>query len=171
MPRPLGHHRPVDAITVRPYAAATDERWAEGVADDGVGGRIQVRRGAAVDVLALPGLVAEAGGERVGLLTYGPGRDEVELALLIATERRRGVGTALLRALEAAAEGCARIWVSTTNDNLDALRFYQRRGFTLHVLRPAVVDDARRRLKPAIPEVGGYGIPIRDEVELELHLR
>lgn len=155
---------------VRPYLAS-DVPWADGVLDRELGGRVQVRRGAAVDVLALPGFVAEAGGERAGLLTYQRGRDEVELALLVATPPQRGVGTALVTALEAVAEGAARIWVSTTNDNLDALRFYQRRGFTLHVLRPAVVDDARRRLKPTIPETGGYGIPIRDEVELELHLR
>lgn len=160
----------MDPITVRPSTAA-DGPWAEAVADEHFGGRTQVRRGAVIDVLALPGFVAEAVGEPVGLLTYERVRDEVELAFLVATEPRRGVGTALVAALEAAAAGCARIWVSTTNDNLDALRFYQRRGFTLHVLRPAVVDDARRRLKPAIPELGAYGIPIRDEVELELHLR
>ena len=56
--------------------------------------------------------------------------------------------------------------MTTTNDNLDALRFYQRRGFRLTELRPGAVDRAREA-KPAIPELGGYGIPLRDELDLE----
>jgi ribosomal protein S18 acetylase RimI-like enzyme len=61
-----------------------------------------------------------------------------------------------------------RIWLVTTNDNVDALRFYQRRGFRLRALRPGAVDEARRLLKPRIPATGIYGIELRDELELEL---
>jgi hypothetical protein len=57
--------------------------------------------------------------------------------------------------------------VVTTNDNTDALRFYQQRGFTLAGLRPGAVTDSRTRLKPEIPPVGEHGIPLRDEVLLE----
>jgi hypothetical protein len=32
------------------------------------------------------------------------------------------------------------------------------------------VDDARARLKPEVPPIGEYGIPLRDELELELPL-
>ena len=68
---------------------------------------------------------------------------------------------------EAAGEaGCTRLWVVTTNDNLDALRFYQRRGFRLDRLRPGEVDASRADLKPEIPWYGDYGIPLRDEIEL-----
>jgi hypothetical protein len=70
----------------------------------------------------------------------------------------------------AAAHACRRIWVLTTNDNVDALRFYQRRGFRLGALRPGAVDEARRTRKPEIPEIGDHGIPLRDEIELELLL-
>lgn len=66
--------------------------------------------------------------------------------------------------------GCTRLWLVTTNDNLDALRFYQRRGFRLSRLRPGAVDLSRQTLKPEIPEVGTFGIAIRDELELELDL-
>ncbi len=66
----------------------------------------------------------------------------------------------------AAAAGCRRFWVLTTNDNVDALRFYQRRGFRLTAIRCGAVDQARRTLKPQIPMIGNYGIPIRDEIEL-----
>jgi GNAT superfamily N-acetyltransferase len=59
-----------------------------------------------------------------------------------------------------------RLRLTTTNDNLDALRFYQRRGFRLVALRPGAVDAARA-LKPEIPVTGAHGIPLRDELDLE----
>ena len=59
------------------------------------------------------------------------------------------------------------MWLVTTNDNLEALRFYQRRGFVLSALRAGAMDEARRKLKPRISRVGDFGIPIRDEIELE----
>ena len=64
-------------------------------------------------------------------------------------------------------QGCTRLWVITTNDNVDALRFYQRRGFRLVRVHRGAVDRSRARLKPEIPSVGAYGIPLRDEIELE----
>jgi ribosomal protein S18 acetylase RimI-like enzyme len=56
-----------------------------------------------------------------------------------------GVGRQLLDAVAASARaaGAARLLVMTTNDNLAALRFYQRRGFRLADLRPGAVDEAR----------------------------
>ncbi len=62
--------------------------------------------------------------------------------------------------------GCRRLHVVTTNDNVDALRFYQKRGFVLCELRRDAIT-AGRRLKPTIPWLGTYGIPLRDELELE----
>ena len=64
-------------------------------------------------------------------------------------------------------EGGARLWVITTNDNVDALRFYQRRGFCMMRVHRGAVDRSRASLKPEIPAVGAYGIPLRDEIELE----
>ena len=89
---------------------------------------------------------------------------------LHAAHRHRGTGTALIEAIETLARdaGCTRLWLITTNDNVDALRFYQRRGFRLAKLHAGAVDDARARLKPGIPRVGDHGIPLRDELELEL---
>lgn len=57
----------------------------------------------------------------------------------------------------------------TTNDNLDALRFYQRRGWRLVAVHPDPLEESRR-LKPSIPTVGLFGIPRRDELELEAGL-
>jgi GNAT superfamily N-acetyltransferase len=119
-----------------------------------------------------PALLAERGRALAGVLTYVIGQDDCEILTLHATERGRGVGTALVRAVErlAAGRGCRRLWVLTTNDNVDALRFYQRRGFRLAELHPGAVDRSRERLKPEIPEVGDHGIPLRDELVLDKEL-
>ena len=69
---------------------------------------------------------------------------------------------------EASAPAACRL--ITTNDNVDALRFYQRRGYRLARVDAGAVDRSRVALKPAIPEIGAHGIPLRDELELELLL-
>ena len=116
-----------------------------------------------------PALLAEVDGALAGVLTYVLGREECEILTLHAAEQWRGVGTALVEAVEriAAESSCGRLWLLTTNDNVDALRFYQRRGFRLAQLNPGAVAEARKRLKPELPAVGEYGIPIRDEIVLE----
>ncbi|MEV4512155.1 GNAT family N-acetyltransferase [Dactylosporangium sp. NPDC049525] len=117
-------------------------------------------------------MVAEDGaGERVGLLTYEIAATGLEIVTIDAVRPHRGIGTALLDAAKAVAAdaGCTRLWLITTNDNLDALRFYQRRGLRIRAVHPGAVQRARRR-KPQIPEVGGFGIAPHDELELELPL-
>ena len=130
-----------------------------------MGGRWQARRGELIDVLDLPGLVAEVDGERSGLLTYRVDGEGCEIAVLLAATPHSGIGTALIDALLRRVERHS-IWVVTTNDNVDAVRFYQRRGFRLRALRVGAVDDSRRRLTPHIPPTGEHGIPLRDELEL-----
>ena len=94
----------------------------------------------------------------------------VELAALLVTEPGRGIGSALIDAVLDAVRRrrIGRVWVVTTNDNLAALRLYKRRGFRIAAVRPGAVDHARATLKPGIPEVAANGIPIRDEIELEI---
>jgi ribosomal protein S18 acetylase RimI-like enzyme len=134
------------------------------------GGVLQARRGELIDVLALPGFVAEENGRPMGLLTYRRENDDCELVFIGSLEQHRGIGTGLLDALRREVADCARIWLVTTNDNLEALRFYQRRGFVLSDLRPGAMDDSLPRLKPQMSATGSFGIPIRDELELELRL-
>ncbi len=161
-------------LSVRPYDRSRDEAWATGWLDDRLGGTHQARRGELIDVLE-PGLgfVTDRAGEPVGLLTYRFDEDAVELSALVAEPRHRGIGSTLLTALETAVRASDRhwIWVVTTNDNLDALRFYQRRGFRIGEVRPGAVDRARLSVKPSIAGIGAYGIPLRDEFELVLDLR
>src|SRR4029078_13716011 len=94
-----------------------------------------------------------------------------EVVTINAFLRGAGAGTALMEAVAAAARdaGCRRVWLITNNDNMRAFRFYQRRGFRLAAPLPHAVERARE-LKPSIPEVGLDGIPLRDELELELTL-
>ncbi len=157
-------------MVIREYRRS-DRAWAEPFLNKQFGGSFQARRGALFDVLALPGFVAERDVEPIGLVTYRLEDDECELAFMAAFERQVGIGTALLEALLQAVAGCERIWLVTTNDNLDALRFYQRRGFVLAAIRPGAVDESRRKLKPQISTLGEFGIPLRDELELELRPR
>ncbi|WP_189336560.1 GNAT family N-acetyltransferase [Actinoplanes ianthinogenes] len=117
----------------------------------------------------LPALLAERDGTLAGLLTYHVEGDALEIVSLNAFTSGAGVGSALVAAAaEIARErGLTRLWVVTTNDNLDALRFYQRRGLRLAALAPGAVDAARA-IKPSIPLVGDHGIPLRDELTLEM---
>jgi ribosomal protein S18 acetylase RimI-like enzyme len=153
---------------VRPVAPG-DEPWVREAIRARWGGDIVVSRGAVWEPAALPGFVAEEAGRRIGLITYREMGDEWEIVTIDALVERSGVGTILIEAVLAAARaaGRRRVWLITTNDNLDALRFYQRRGFAIAAVHRDAVTESRRR-KPSIPLVGAHGIPIRDEIELEL---
>jgi ribosomal protein S18 acetylase RimI-like enzyme len=119
----------------------------------------------------LPGFCASRGKETLGLITYQVCAAGCEIVTLNSWQEGLGIGTALIEAVEQAArgQGCRRLWLVTTNDNTTALRFYQKRGFVLCALRVAVIQ-ASRQLKPQIPLLGVDGIPIRDELELEMWL-
>ncbi len=52
---------------------------------------------------------------------------------------------------------------------MNALRFYQKRGFVLVAIHRDALDISRK-LKPEIPLIGNDGIPLRDEIELEMIL-
>jgi GNAT superfamily N-acetyltransferase len=120
-----------------------------------------------------PALVAEhESGDLAGVLTYVARGPECEILTLHAARPWAGTGSVLIEGLRRLADeaGWRRLWVLTTNDNVDALRFYQRRGFRLTELYPGAVDAARDELKPEIGRAGAYGIPLRDELVLEMRL-
>jgi ribosomal protein S18 acetylase RimI-like enzyme len=149
-------------------AGREDEEWLAELWRACWGDVIVVSRGHVLRLPDLPTLVAWEGGERVGAATYRVEGEAAELTSLDAVASGKGVGSGLIEAVERAvrAADAKRFWLITTNDNVDALRFYQRRGFRLVRLHAGAVDEARR-LKPAIPEIGEYGIPIHDDIELE----
>lgn len=130
------------------------------------------RDGVLIDSLDHPAVLIWTHGELIGVATYLIDGRNCELLTLHVSTRQAGIGSALLAAVRASATdaGCSRLWVVTTNDNLEALRFYQRRGFRLARVRPGAVDRSRETLKPEIPRSGAHGLPLRDELELEMTL-
>jgi hypothetical protein len=128
-----------------------------------------ISRGKVHDARKLPGFVARSAGNNVGLATYRLSSQECELVTLDSWQENLGVGTSLIEAVKRVAikAGCARIWLITTNDNLHALGFYQKRGFHLVAVHCGALAESRK-IKPSIPEIGFGGIPLRDELELEM---
>jgi ribosomal protein S18 acetylase RimI-like enzyme len=116
----------------------------------------------------LEGFVALTGGDRAGLLTYRLEGGACEIVTIDAVRTRRGVGTALLEHLVKSMEkdGVEKVWLVTTNDNLPAQRFYERRGFALAKVHRGALSESRK-LKPEIPLTGIDGLPIEDEFEYE----
>jgi GNAT superfamily N-acetyltransferase len=135
------------------------------------GGVTVVSRGRQHEALDLPGLVAEQDGQIIGALTWHRSGDAFEVVTLDAFVENRGVGTALLQAAVELArrEGARRAWLVTSNDNIHAIRFYQRQGWDMAALHRDAVTEARK-LKPEIPLIGGDGIAVRHEIEFELSL-
>ena len=136
-------------------------------------GTVVARFGELLDLDELPAFVAEIDGQPAGLVTWRFDVDagEVEVVGIEAWVRDRGVGAALLRAVrrEARRLDATRLWLITNNDNLDAMRFYQRRGWELVAVHRGGADRSRDA-KPAIPLVGDHGILVHHEVELEHRL-
>src|SRR6478735_8320073 len=154
-------------MQVRP-ATAEDHDWVEAFLVTNNADQV-ARREELVDALRYTALIAEGDTGLVGVLTYVLDGQACEVLTLHATVSWQGVGTALLEVVEriARAAGCQRLWLITTNDNIDAIRFYQRRGFRMAALNVGAVTESRMRFKPGIPDIGDYGIPIRDEIEFE----
>ena len=129
------------------------------------------RKGVLIDASVLRGFVATDGGRPVGLLAYDAARGECEVVAIISTEEGRGIGRALMDAARdrAAAAGCRRLWLITTNDNARAFRFYQRWGMDLCAFYRHGARRSRQA-KPSLPERGADGIPLDHELEFELLL-
>ncbi|MDL2317494.1 GNAT family N-acetyltransferase [Eubacteriales bacterium OttesenSCG-928-A19] len=128
-------------------------------------------RGERVDMTRADGICAYAGTALVGLITFRA-RDGVgEILSFNSLREGEGIGSSLLgRCLDTLrAEGCTRVVLITTNDNLHALGYYQRRGFDLIALYLNTMEETRRH-KPGIPLIGENGIPLRHEIELAMNL-
>jgi len=127
-----------------------------------------VTRGKMLDASRLPGFVVLDGTNLLGLITFHVQGLECEIVTLNAVLENLGIGTRLIDQVKETARqnGWMKIWLITTNDNVDALRFYQKRGFVLVALHRDAIAFSRK-LKPSIPLIGLHGILIRDEIELE----
>jgi GNAT superfamily N-acetyltransferase len=150
---------------------AGDREWISHLIAERWGSEIVVVHNTIYTPANLPGILAVYNGRNVGLITYSIEGNECEIVTLDSLSPSIGIGTSLIDEIKKVAQeaGSNRIWLITTNDNVDALNFYQRRGFSLVTVHKNAVEKARE-IKPQIPILGQNGIPIRDEIELEILL-
>lgn len=130
-----------------------------------------VVRGEIVDMTILPGFAAYEEETINGLITYRINDSECEIMSLDSLIEKQGIGTTLLnKVIETAAQRkCTKVKLITTNDNMNAIRFYQKRGFDMaHLYHNSI--DISRKLKPSIPVLGDFGIPIKHEIEFEMNI-
>jgi GNAT superfamily N-acetyltransferase len=120
---------------------------------------------------SIPGFVASDSNKRIGLVTYDIQDQDCEIVSLNSLIEGIGVGLALINAVRAQAisRHCQRLWLITTNDNIKAIGYYQKRGFRLKAVYPDAVAYSRT-IKPEIPMIGMNGIALRDEIEFEIIL-
>jgi ribosomal protein S18 acetylase RimI-like enzyme len=157
-------------IFIRSLSTA-DREWVSQFMLEHWGSNKVVSRGVVYYPEDLPGFVALYESEKVGLVTYNTKGASCEIVTINSIRPSSGIGTALIEAVKdtATKSGCKRLWLITTNDNLNALRFYQKRGFMLVAVHRNALELSRT-LKPGIPLIGRDGIPLRDELELEMIL-
>jgi DNA-3-methyladenine glycosylase I len=155
---------------IRPLTES-DRPWLRQFITEHWGAELMVVHGEQFYPAEHPGFAAFDGAEVIGLVTYTIRGDECEILSLDSLREGQGIGSALVGLVREAAllQKCRRLWLITTNNNINALRFYQKRGFELVAIRRRAVEESRK-LKPSIPLIGEFGIPIRDEIELEMPL-
>jgi N-acetylglutamate synthase-like GNAT family acetyltransferase len=138
-----------------------DKPWVIELLTEHWGSARMVSRGRLYQADELPGFVAIHGCKPAGLATYN----------MNSIVEQIGIGSALIDAVKniAVKKGCRRLWLITTNDNTKALCFWQKRGFKISAIHVNAIERSRK-IKPEIPLTGNDGIPIRDEIELEMRL-
>lgn len=149
----------MNAYQIRPIVNE-DRKWVVDLLEEWWAGPKIITLGKVHFADRLPGFIAVYQGKPSGLITYDIQDSHCEVATMNSLVEGIGIGSALIEAVKRAATeaGCRRLWLITTNDNTAALRFYQKRGFSLvAVHRDAAVEF--RRLKPEIPLTGNDGIP------------
>lgn len=150
---------PIESCNKHLVSELVKERW---------GDRIMVVHDQKFDLTQLPGFVAMEEGKTVGLITYREDGCSFEIMSLDSFKENQGIGSSLVSEVIHLVEkkGAKRLFLTTTNDNLHALGFYQKRGFALTALRLGAVNRARQE-KPSIPLKSEDGIPVEHEIELD----
>lgn len=147
---------------------SSDKEWVRDLFINNWGGDFIVSRGKSWKSDNLDGFIAEENCVKVGLVTVNIENNEMEIVTIDSLTPGRGIGAMLLKEVIKLAKEkkVRRIWLITTNDNMNALKFYQKNDFHLVRVYPGAIAESRK-IKPGIPEIGEDGIPIRDEIEFE----
>jgi GNAT superfamily N-acetyltransferase len=160
--------QPQTTFAIRPI---TDRKFLEELLQLRWSGGSVLLRGKLIAPADVEALAAYDGDRLAGVATWRLEGKVLYLVTLNNITDQRGVGVALLDAMmkHGRERGAGLMRAIVTNDNLNALGFYQRRGFKIIAVYPGAVDTIRS-LNPSIPAIGSYRIPMRDEIELELDL-
>jgi GNAT superfamily N-acetyltransferase len=134
----------------------------------GWGSDFLVTRGKSYRAEDLNGILAYDNEKIAGLGLYYIKGNECEIVLLETFIQNKGIGTQIIERIKeiAKTKNCKRLWLITTNSNVNALRFYQKRGFHFSNIYISAMEESRR-IKPEIPKEEN-GIEIRDEIEFEM---
>lgn len=163
-------HDTVPLFSIEPFTI-DHHAWAERILNAAWGSLRIASRGKVYYALDYPGFVGLVTGQPEGLILYRIEAKQCEVLLLHSLVEGIGMGAALVDAVKRQAEesNCRRLWLITTNDNIHAFRWYQRRGFTIAAVHVNALAESRK-LKPEIPLIGFDEIPLRDEIEFEMVL-
>ena len=134
------------------------------------GSEILVSRGKTYKAQDLDGILVYENGKIIGLGLYYI-KNDCEIVLLETFVQNKGIGTEIIEKIKeiAKSKGCKRIWLVTTNSNINAIKFYQKRGFYISNIYINAIEKARE-IKPEIPKIAENGIEIRDEIEFEIKI-
>ena len=137
----------------------------------GWGSDILVSRGKIYRAEDLDGILVYDNNKIVGLGLYDIKNHDCEIVLLETFAQNKGIGTQIIERIKeiAKTKNCRRIWLITSNDNIDAIKFYQKRGFCIVNIYINAMEESRK-IKPETPYIGNYEIPIRDEIEFEIKI-
>jgi ribosomal protein S18 acetylase RimI-like enzyme len=134
-----------------------------------------VTKGNIIDIYDLPGFVVLDNGEIAGAVLYQFRQGECEIVALYSLKENIGIGTMLINAvIQIAKENtCSRVWLITMNDNIHAIRYYQKRGFSLkavHINAFKITQQIKGEISEAKDNLvlGIDDIPILHEFEFEI---
>lgn len=153
---------PIDAETRPLVTAFLTNYWS---------GTFMLIRGEVIDITTVDGYALVESDALVGVITYIVRGDACEIVSLNSVTEERGVGAALVDAVISRTRelGCSRLRLLTTNDNLNAIGFYQKRGFELVGVNLGAIDKEREK-KPSIPLIGQNRIAMHHEIEFSMEL-
>ena len=136
-----------------------------------------ITKGNIIDIYDLPGFVVIDNNIIAGAVLYQIIDGDCEIVAMYSLKQNAGIGTALINAVihYVKNKSCKRVWLITTNDNTHAIRFYQKRGFTLKNVHinafkvtqqlKGIVGDGKDNTVLGIDD-----IPILHEFEFEIIL-
>ena len=122
------------------------------------------------NVSELPAHVAKKENKAVGFVSFAELHDDLIVAALgiIPEYQGMGIGRRLVANAEKEAKRLKkkRMLVSTSNDDLPALAFYQRLGFQIYEVKPNAIAEKHGKVLKGIGN-----LPIRDELRLQKTVR